>query len=219
MREPLRRALAYPYAAPQGSFLQVGGRALELTDADLDLSGRLPLLAYGSNAAPEALTRKLAAEPTTPLPLIRAELDDFDAVYSAHLSAYGSVPATLRPSPGTAVHVFVAYPTERQLALIGATEPNYALTRLSAISCRLDGGALLTAADAFLSRHGSLSLDGAELALAAIGARGRGLREMSQPQVLELVRSSLFPDLDLERFVARRIESGGLAPLPELTSL
>ncbi len=176
MRERLRRALAYPYAIPDRSFLQVGKRTLAMPAAAPDLAARRPLLAYGSNAAPEALARKLAAEPDTPLPLIRAELSDFDAVYSAHLSPYGAVPATLAHSAGTAVSLFVAYPTESQRRLLAATEPNYEEHRLEGISCEPELGDSLAAADVFLSRHGCLLRAGSELALSAIPARAGGSR-------------------------------------------
>ncbi len=179
MRERLRRASAYPYEIPGGSFVQLGERTIDLTEIP-DLTGRRPLLAYGSNAAPEALARKLAAEPDTPLPLIRAELADFDAVYSDHLSPYGAVPATLHPSPGTALTVFVAHPTEAQRRLLSASEPNYEERRLTGIACRPELGEPLQEVDAFLSRHACLLLDGAPVALSAIAARGRRFAALDQ---------------------------------------
>jgi hypothetical protein len=179
MRERLRRANAYPYAIPDRSFLQCGARALELP-ADFDLTGREPLLAYGSNAAPEALARKLAAEPDVPLPLFRAALADFDAVYSDHLSPYGAVPATLHPSPGTTLTVFVSYPTAEQRRRLSATEPNYEERRLTGIACALEQGGSLAELDAFLSRHACLLLDGSPVALSAISARGRRFPELDQ---------------------------------------
>lgn len=179
IRERLRRADAYPYEAPVRSFIQRGDRTTDLVELP-DLEGRRPLLAYGSNAAPEALVRKLAADPDTPLPLVRAALADFDAVYSDHLSPYGAVPATLHASPGTLLTVFVAYPTERQRRLLAATEPNYEQRRLTEISCVPDLGEPLAQVDAFLSRHGYLPLDGSPVALSAIPARHRVFPELDQ---------------------------------------
>jgi len=57
--ELVRRALAYPYEPPAGSFVQIGDRTLPVPPAEVDVAGRRALLAYGANAAPEALTRKL----------------------------------------------------------------------------------------------------------------------------------------------------------------
>jgi len=179
MRERLRRAEAYPYEIPGRSFVQIGERTVELDELP-DLSGREPLLAYGSNAAPEALVRKLAAEPRAPLPLLRAELADFDAVYSDHISPYGAVPATLHPSPGTVLAVFVAYPTAPQRLLLAASEPNYEARRLTAVSCRPELGDPLQELDAFVSRHGCLRLDGSAVALSAIPARNRRFPALDQ---------------------------------------
>lgn len=216
--EIVKRALAYPYAKPSGSFIQVGEHTLETPETKLDLSSRTPLLTYGSNAAPEALTRKLAALPASELPVLRAELDDFDVVYSAHISPHGSVPATLQGSPGTSIAIHVAYPDADQLPLLLLSEPNYELVRLRDVSCRLEGDIELTEVDLFLSRHGRLSVAGAESALAATPARGRKFAEMSESEVLDLARSLLAPKSSLERFILECVEAGGLAPLPDLTT-
>ncbi len=141
--------------------------------------------------------------------MIRAELDGFDAVYSAHLSPYGAVPATLHPSPATTLTAFVAYPTEEQRRMLSATEPNYEPERLSEIDCRPEVGEPLTDLDAFRSRHGCLRLDGSPVALSAIPAAGRRLPELSEPEMLERVRAACFPGLDLARMVAETIASGG----------
>jgi hypothetical protein len=211
--EIVERALAYPHPSPTRSFVQLGARTLEFAPGAVDLRGRLPLLAYGSNASPQVLARKLAALPELPLPVFRAELGDFDVVYSAHVSPRGAVPATLRPSPGTTLATFVAYPTEQQLRLLAGTEPNYELGRLTARSCRLEEGPEPTDLSAFLGRYGCLEIDGAPIALAAIAARGRVLSERDEPAMLEHVRAMVAPDLTLEDFVLGCVASGGLAPL------
>lgn len=179
------RALDYPYAIPDRSFVYAAGRVQRPEEVDVDVAGRTALLAYGSNAAPEVLDRKLAGDPD-PVLLLRATLADFDVVYSDHVSAYGAVPATLQPSPGAAATVFVAYLTAAQLELIALTEPNYELTKLEGVRCRLDDGKTLSRVEAYLSRHGCL-LDGDDspIALAAIQTAGRVLPTMSQRQARE----------------------------------
>lgn len=199
----LRRALEYPYATPERSYLYRDGRAEELPD-DLDLDSRTPLLAYGANAAPEALAYKLAALPGEEMPVLRAELEGFDVVYSAHISPYGAVPATLRESPGTTAPVVVVYPTEEQQALLTASELNYDLIEVDGIA-------------AFRSKHGCLLLDGEPMALAAVRSVGRSLPELDEPAVLERVRARLEPELPLEEFVRLCIHCGGIKPLPPLT--
>jgi hypothetical protein len=195
----LKRALTYPYAAPNRSYLYREGRAEELPE-DFDLDARTPLLSYGANAAPEALALKLAALAGEPLPVVRSQLRDFDVVYSAHVSPYGSVPATLVESPGTVTPVFILHPTAEQHALLTATELNYDLVRIGE-------------AHAYRSKHGPLELDGSAVALAAVRSQGRTLPELDQPEVLERVRAHLEPELELEEFIHACIARGGIKPL------
>jgi hypothetical protein len=213
----LRRALTYPYATPGRSYLYRDGAAIELPDA-LDLTARTPLLSYGANASPEALALKLDALPGETMPVLRAELEDFDVVYSSHVSPYGAVPATLKESPGTIAPAFVVYPTERQLELLSAYELNYDLVTLSGASCRLEG-AVVEEPAAYRSVHGCLLLGGDEVALAAVRSRGRTLPELDEAAMLERVRAHLEPELELGEFVRACIERGGIRPLPPLTRI
>jgi hypothetical protein len=200
------RALEYPFEAPRGSFVQRGTRALELDSSPGDLLGedrRTALLAYGANASPRALAAKLGASTERePLPALRASLLDLDVVYSAHVSPYGAVPATLRRSPGTEAAAFVLLATAEQLELLCATEPNYGLASLECERCRLEDGTELAGARAFLSRHGCLRAGGEAVALAAVEARGRALPELAEPEVQALVRDRLEPGRELREFVA-----------------
>lgn len=195
----LRRALTYPYAAPERSYLYRDGAAEELPD-DFDLGSREPLLSYGANASPEVLALKLAALPGEEMPVMRAELGGFDVVYSAHVSPYGAVPATLLESPGTTAPVFVLHPTGGQRALLTATELNYDLVEVNGIA-------------AYRSKHGCLSVGGSPVALAAVRSAGRTLPELDQPAVLERVRAALRPELNLEEFVRACVERGGIRTL------
>jgi hypothetical protein len=181
------RALDYPYGIPSRSYALVDGEAVDLDRAKVDVAGREALLAYGSNASPEVLARKLAAAPD-PVPVVRTSLRDFDVVYSAHVSPYGAIPATLARSPGTEVKAFVTYLTGEQLELVSATEPNYDLARFDRPSCTLDGGAAPAELSVYLSKHGALLVDGREVALSEIEAEGRRFREMTQRQIQEWAR-------------------------------
>lgn len=116
----LSLAKDYPYDIPQSSFAFLAGRTLPLVSVDLQSpldsqvrdEGRVRtlracavgsgvssvhleapsmlLLAYGANASPEVLSRKLSSwKEIAALPVARATLQDFDAVYSSHISPYG----------------------------------------------------------------------------------------------------------------------------------
>lgn len=204
--EMLARAAAYPYPAPLRSFVQLGERTLELA-GDPDLAGRRPLLAYGANASPQELARMLASLPRDPLPVLHGGVADFDVVYSAHISPYGAVPSTLQRSPGTIAPVYVAYPTEAQRQAIVASDPNYVPAELE-LEVRTEEGERLTIVDALVSRHGCLSLDGGEVAVAAVEAERRRFPSMGEIEVLERVRHILAPEQDLERFVESSLDPG-----------
>lgn len=202
----LRRALEYPYAPPGGPYLYRGGAVTELPPEGPDLNDRTPLLAYGANAAPEALARKLVSMPGVGMPVLQSELEGFDVVYSAHVSPYGAVPATLIENPGTTAPIFVLHPTAEQHALLTASEPNYDLVEVEGMA-------------AYRSKHGCLEIDGSPVALAAIRSRGRSLPELDQPAVLERVRAHLEPELTMTEFVRACVERGGVKPLPKLRGL
>ncbi len=124
--DPGARALDYPYATP-GGLLRPARTARALPSCrrrSPDLAGRTPLLAYGANAAPEALARKLAPLPAIELPVLRAELERLRRrLLRPRLSATARCPATLvRAARGRWRRVHVVYPTDEQLAAIAATE-------------------------------------------------------------------------------------------------
>jgi hypothetical protein len=206
----VQRAMGYPYERPTRPFAQRGHTTMEPDEAGIDPVERTPLLAYGSNAAPRVLARKLALS-HDPVLVVPATLRDFDVVYSAHISPYGAIPATLQRSPGTAVEVHAIYMTEAQIELITATEPNYAPATLSEVECQLEAGETLTELTAYVSRHGCLLLDGGELALAAVPASGRTFPELSEPEALERVRALTAPSEDTESFVLTNVADPGLS--------
>jgi hypothetical protein len=216
--ELVRRALSYPYDPPAGSFVQLGDRTLPVPPEAIDVAGRRALLAYGANASPEALTRKLAALEPRPIPVLRVSLSGWDVVYSAHVTRYGAVPAAVLASPGTVASVHLVFPDDEQLAALAATEgQNYRLEQLVDFTAELEiEGEGPVEIDAFLSVHGPVLLDGAPVALAAIPARDRAFAEMTTPEMIDRVRAALHPEMSLREFVLHHVEHGGVSPLPEL---
>lgn len=213
--ELVRRALAYPYDPPAGSFVQLGAETLPVPPQEIDIDGRRALLAYGSNASPEALTRKLAHLEPRPIAVLRVALSGWDVVYSAHVTRYGSVPAAVVPSPGTTANVHLVFPDDEQLAALAATEgQNYRLEQLVDFSAEYEiGGEGPVEIDAFVGVHGPLLLDGSPVALAAIPARGRAFPELTTPAMIDRVRAAISPDLTVEEFILHHVEHGGRSPL------
>lgn len=202
--------MGYPYEAPWRPFVQLGRETLAPGEIEVDRAERVPMLAYGSNAAPEVLARKLALS-DQPVLVMPAWLDGFDVVYSAHISPYGAIPATLQRSPGTEVRVHVVYMTEAQVGLVSATEPNYESATIEGARCRPDEGGPIADPSAYVSRHGCLLVESSEIALAAVEARGRAFPHLTEAEAIEHVRLVTAPDTDTEPFVLANVTDPGLS--------
>ncbi|MCR4377557.1 MAG: hypothetical protein NUV50_05625 [Rhodospirillales bacterium] len=204
-------AKAYPFAIPEGSYVLTpdGWRPL---DGDPVLGARHAVIASGSNASPDRLMAKYAdhahlLEDT--IPVTCAQLHDFDAVYSAHISHYGSIPATLAYVPGAIADVFVTWLTDAQLQRMHETEAvgvNYDFVKLTGINLLCGNEIGLTSAHAYLSKSGCLNKDGKPIPLAAFNVDGRQWRAMTQAEVLDYARSRLDPDEHTDTFIRRHIE-------------
>ncbi len=206
----VERALGYPYTAPWEPFVQLRHETLDPDEIEIDRSDRTAMLAYGSNAAPEVLSRKLALS-DQPVLVVPAWLDDFDVVYSAHISPYGAVPATLQRSPGTRVRVHVVYMTNAQVGLVSATEPNYESALIEDAVCHLDDGETISGPAAYLSHHGCLLSEDTEVALAAVEATDRSFPALGEGDVLERLRALFCSDESLETFVLANVTDPALS--------
>ncbi len=195
----LERALAYPWKRPAGSYrLTPGGVAnlAEMSPAERDetiaeLSGvgeRMPLLAIGSNGAPRVLERKFAALPEgrdrSVLALV-GRLHGFDVGAAAQPALYGALPATLFPSPETAVAATLLWVTPAQLTQLAWSEVSYRLGSLRARFEVTEGGAAFDEVVAFVSRFGAFCIDGGPVALEAVAAERRAVPGLSQEQALD----------------------------------
>lgn len=147
------------------------------------------LLSYGANASTEELARKLAGlEPV--VPVVLTERGDIDVVFSAHASPRGGLGAAVQRSPGTWIQVAVTYLREDLVGPIDATEVNYDRIAMPGIGAHV-----------YVSKHGCLVLDGSEVALAAVPARGRRFPALTTIEAVEEVRRRIAPDRTLEQFV------------------
>jgi hypothetical protein len=181
------RAREYPWRAAEPT-----PASAEAVDAALR-DGATGVLAYGSNASPEVLWRKLGATAAAVLarPVV---LTDADVVYSAHVSAHGAIPGTLAHAAGTEIDAWLLALPAGAIAALDATEPNYRRALRAGLP-----------AQAYLSRHGPLRIDGEAVALAAVPARGRTLSALTEAQLLEQVRLRMAPDEAPDRFVLAQL--------------
>jgi hypothetical protein len=240
-RALLRRAKGYPYDIPESCYALAGGRTVPLVGVDLscasgcqvlddgtvhslrawaerqgipgsDESTPELLLAYGSNASVDGLSRKLAeCLESAVIPVARATLADFDVVYSAHISAYGSIPATLQHFPGSRTTVFVLAATSDQCGTLRATEPNYHFVELHNVDLRLDLGPTLRSVPAVISRHGALTLRGTQVGVAAVTTSDRQCPAMTQAEVLSAVRDLVAPERSVDEFILENVRQPDLA--------
>lgn len=221
----LARAVGYPWERPASSYLLAGG-VVELIedlgaakrDRVLDRftsvrEGRLPVLSIGSNAAPEVLERKFAHFPderNRTVLALSGRLREFDVGAAAQPTLYGAMPATLFPSPGTAVSTAVLWVTPTQFTQLAWTELSYHLGRLQT---RFEIEETATGFDevlVFVSRFGAFCVEGNPIALAAVPATGRTAASLSQEQLLDAVAAlALGSEANAETLVRAIFESTG----------
>ena len=156
-------------------------------------AGAAGVLAYGSNASPVVLRRKLGGRAAAAVLAAPVVLADTDVVYSAHVSRHGAIPATIVSSPGTQVDAWLLAVPASAIDVLDATEPNYVRERAG------------HAHSVYLSRHGPLRVGGRPLALADVPARGRILPALTEAELLEQVRLRLASNDAPDRFVLAQI--------------
>jgi hypothetical protein len=217
-------AKAYPFARPAHSYFYCNGSALELVRLRDDrlAGGALERAAIRHRGVRLAFADYLRHEGITPpAPMAeRVAVEGYDVVFAPHFAPYGSIPATLAPSPGTAVTVSITYLDRTQLALMHATEiggVNYAYGRLTGARLEVDGPGMEadgpSMADhvfCYLTRHGNLLLDGAPVAFTPISANARALAQRTQEEMLGHARDVIAPHSRLDRFILELIEDRAL---------
>ncbi|KAA8490571.1 hypothetical protein FVE85_3490 [Porphyridium purpureum] len=118
------------YADPVGLDEVLGHGWTQSMAEDDALADRIPVLAIGSNAAPEQLARKFSTGSEVVV-VILVRLYDYDIVFAPMVSAYGSVPATISRAPGMYCDIAVTLLSRTQLVRMHATEHAYTFVRLN----------------------------------------------------------------------------------------
>lgn len=213
------RALSYPWARPEHSYLLTAGEVEPLdVMPSLGPETRYPLLAFGANGAPSSLTAKLADLPLEEqqLAVITGRLHDFDVGAAALPTVYGAMPGTIFESPGTVVSAALLWVTAAQLQTLIWTEVSYFFGRLEGVRFQPDvlGADDVDVIYAFVSRLGAHCVDGKPIAMAAVPATGRSAVEYTQEQLLDRVAGLTLGDGSTARDLVRGIyeDFAGIAP-------
>lgn len=208
--ERLARAYGYPYPIPDTSYLVANGswERLNGDDAPFYRETRTPVLAVGSNQSPEQILRKFQGSSWSPIACEKCSLCDFDTVFSAHITSYGSIAAALHQCPGTTVSLFVNWLDDAQLEAMHPTElghENYVFAQLQDIKLQIDNGPALSGVYFYRGNAGAYAPDGTPIPLAEVTALDRQWSAMSQRDVLSHVNCIFAADTSVEHFVLSSI--------------
>jgi len=134
---------------PDGSAIAAGA-LLEKLGLNRARQAQLrPVIGYGSNPAPSQLARKFSPDRfdgDVIIPVMKGKLKDYDVVWTPVFVSCGALPATITPSAGTTVDVWVTWLDDRPTRVMDATEhadtteyPLYVVTTLEGADFEFDG--------------------------------------------------------------------------------
>ena len=175
----------YPGARPQGSFVHENGGGRYLDERDVMPAGRLPVLAYGSNACPSKITWMREAHGLSgPVIVVRVAVRGIAAVWAAGLRIVDDQrPATLAADPGAHEIHAVWFATPDQIEALDRCEgrgERYDLAELHTGEISLMDGRQLIGVLAYVGRSRArmpLLVDGAPVRCADVDQqRARHLR-------------------------------------------
>lgn len=228
-------ALSYPFTRPEGDFLFVDGRTLDIRSTKGRISGwqvvdgghtrslaeivgleraqRLdegayhPVVAVGSNAAPVQLQRKFARYiDDVVIPVIAVQLPGHVIAWANRIAVYGSVPATLAEEPGASVSAWATLLSARDYALMNATEDLGVV--YEAVPVKVAGApeAVHGSFEAYRCLTGHFNVR-----VSAFSATGSNLPQGNQWTAQELAIARLGLETPVDRFVAETVSDVRLA--------
>ncbi|MEM8550856.1 MAG: gamma-glutamylcyclotransferase family protein [Pseudomonadota bacterium] len=234
--------MTYPYPREAGSFLFIDGgvypyvtktdRLLEDSKVSLpggdvievsDLLDQLnltrfrqqkfvPVVGYGSNAAPSQLSRKFAKEileTSVVIPVMKGWIDDYDVVWTPFFTSYGAMPSTIFPASGVRAELWLNWMPESILERMDATEGvghYYVRTTLSEASFGFDGPNP-ERLELYVSCFGALEAQGTIQSLSAVPAEGRKTPEIDSSAALSLVQPTVAPQSSMLEMLRDTVSS------------
>jgi hypothetical protein len=202
--------LTYPWDRPAHSYLLRDGEVRPIADVDLKAftADRHPLVTFGANGAPHRLVERFGGCPDPAdrdVLVLVGHLHGFDVGANIVPVPYGAVPAILFHSPGTTVRAAIIWLTPLQVETVVFAELGYRIGRLDHAQFAIDEADVgIDTVFAFIGRTGALRLDGEPVALAAVPARDRTARAMTQEELLQALGVLAFGPGTTPRDLARR---------------
>ncbi len=155
-----------------------------------------PVIGYGSNPAPTQLARKfssVSASSDVVIPVMKGTLQNFDVVWTPVFVGYGSMPATITPSPGTDVEVWVTWLDKEAVQVVDRTEhsvhtqrPLYVLTTIEGAAFEFDGPDPASM-EVYVSCFGPLTINGQIQSVSAISAKDRRFSGLNASAAMEAI--------------------------------
>jgi len=205
----LDRALRYPYALPKCSYLFYRGEQKRLNqNIDAYLRDKIPVLAFGSNAAVEALDRKFRDFDelySDPIPVLFGCIRGYAIAYSAQFSPYGALPATITPFEGGMVQTYMTLLSEKQLERMHDTEDLGLYYSFERFVNAFEFGGHAFDCHAYVALGGTLTPKGEPLGLKAVEQKtapsDRPLTLLSQIEAQTIAIELLGLDMSVEQFI------------------
>lgn len=240
--DKIDRALSYPFAAPSKSYVLMGEEVLDLVSIDTRNLGEsvvrrrgtvrslaeqferqtgrafeafktVPILASGSNASPVRLKEKFAKPTPVVIPVLLGTVHHLCPVYSAHVTRYGSISATLQWAESATARLFCLLLPASLLEVMHRSEfvgTNYGYFQLRDVVFKSELDGTWNDPFAYLSLWGGLSLNGIHARLTAYESRGVDWPSLTQRQVMAEVHALLETGQAFEEFVLSNIADDNL---------
>ena len=209
----VRLALDYPYDRHAHAFWFEDGAAGEARSVAEARRGRVPVLAFGSNAAPVQLSRKFANRPCTDRLYVEpATIEGWDVIYAARITSYGAIPARMAEAEGCVAQVHITWLAPDQLDWMDETEGSWYRRAALPTGRVLDAsGARLDATEAYLGGGDDLLVEGDRAALADVRATGRLWRAHRTTDLHGRLAAAAQFDGPVEAFALRLVRDPGFA--------
>lgn len=188
--------------------LPVRGLAVGTAGKTVELDRMVTLIAAGSNGSVAQLARKWRGRrPARPILVGPAAVSGAVSVYSAHITAYGAVPATMHRATGANASLHVLMIPAEELGHMNATESlgvNYVLAAPRGVVARIEH-TVIERPLAYVSLRGALAFEATPVLLPDTGGAETGYPAMAQADMLGRAARHAGHTGDIDGFIRRMV--------------